>query len=192
MIGFALSALGLGKRLFNWLRSLPWYVLAIGALALLSAFLWHRGNHIAKQRDRALAGLKIERQAHAADISRWQAAQRQAEAAQQANLTRVAKLQKDISNETITAYRADADNWRARFAKLRASGNRGASGETGLPAISPTPSGTVPAGGDTGRDPETVAVKVDDLETLVENSLLARAIQDWAIRQAAVETSPVQ
>lgn len=142
------------------------------------AWLWRANNGLHDS-------LKAERARYAETVTNFKKAQADAEALQAHNLARVAKAQKDVTDETVKDYRADAADWESRFDRLRKA-NRGASCNTGLPAVSGTASGV------DGTNPDTsvVAVKIDDLETLVQNSVRGKALQDWVERQAAVETSP--
>ena len=119
---------------------------------------------------------------HVRPLSRPQA---DAEAVQAHNLLRVAQASKEITDETVKDYRADAADWKSRFDRLRANVNRSSPCNTGLPTVSDTASGV------DGTNPDTsvVAVKIDDLETLVQNSVRGKALQDWVERQAKVETS---
>ncbi len=149
------------------------------ALAIVAcAWLWRANNGLHES-------IKAERAHYAETVASFKKAQADAEAAQAHNLARVAKAQKDISDEAVKDYRADAADWAARFDRLRKA-NRGAPCNTGLPAVSDTASGVDAANPDTG----IVAVKIDDLEVLVQNSVRGKALQDWVERQAAVETSP--
>ena len=149
------------------------------ALAVVAvAWLWRANNGLED-------AIKAERAAHVQTVANFKKAQADAEAVQAHNLARVAKASKEITDETVKDYRADAADWESRFDRLRKA-NRGASCNTGLPAVSGTASGV------DGTNPDTaiVAVKIDDLETLVQNSVRGKALQDWVERQAAVETSP--
>jgi hypothetical protein len=188
VIPIALSFLTGGiSRAIAFLRSLPWYAIVICLLALASAFLWQRGNHLTKERNHARGEAVAARQAHNDDIRGWAAAQKRAEDAQKANLARVVKQQKDISDETLVAYRADADSWRARFAQLRAAKDQRAPGATGLPATGQATGGTTEANSDPGG---FVAVQIDALEATVAAAIQGKAIQDWVLAQEAVATSP--
>ena len=142
------------------------------------AWLWRANNGLHDS-------LKAERAAHAQTVANFKKAQADAEAVQAHNLARVAKAQKDVTDETVKDYRADAADWKSRFDRLRKA-NRGASCETVMSAVPDTASGV------DGTNPDTsvVAVKIDDLETLVQNSVRGKALQDWVEHQAAVETSP--
>lgn len=155
----------------------PWQAALIAAL-VACAWLWRANNGLQD-------AIKAEHAAHVQTVANFKKAQADAEAVQAHNLMRVAKAQKDVTDETVKDYRADAADWESRFDRLRKA-NRGASCETVLPSVPDTASGV------DGTNPDTaiVAVKIDDLETLVQNSVRGKALQDWVERQAAVETSP--
>lgn len=172
--GFVKEAI---RALLGFVTRYPWQAGLIAALAL-SAWLWRANNGLHDS-------LKAERAAHAQTVANFKKAQADAEAVQAHNLARVAKAQKDVTDETVKDYRADAADWKSRFDRLRQA-NRGTSCETGLPAVPDTASGTDAADSNTS----VVAVKIDDLETLVQNSVRGKALQDWVERQAKVETSP--
>ena len=164
------AAIGFGARH-------PWQSAAV-FLLVACAWLWRANNGLED-------AIKAERAAHVQTVANFKKAQADAEAVQEHNLMRVAQASKEITDETVKDYRADAADWESRFDRLRKA-NRGASCETVLPAVPDTASGV------DGTNPDTaiVAVKIDDLETLVQNSVRGKALQDWVERQAAVETSP--
>ena len=176
-----LSALGWARKAFQAVLSLvtryPWQS-AVIALLVATAWLWraNSGLHDA---------IKAERAAHAATVANFKKAQADATALQAHNLARVAKVQQEITDETVKDYRADAATWAGRFERLRANVRNGSPCTTGMPAVSEAASGIDGPDHNTGH----VAVKVDDLETLVNNSLRGKALQDWVDAQAKVETS---
>ena len=155
----------------------PWQSAAV-LLLVACAWLWRANNGLHD-------AIKAERAAHVQTVASFKKAQADAEAVQAHNLARVAKAQKDVTDETVKDYRADAADWKSRFDRLRKA-NRGASCETVMSTVPDTASGV------DGTNPDTsfVAVKIDDLETLVQNSVRGKALQDWVEHQAAVETSP--
>jgi len=172
--GFVKEAI---KAALGFIVRHPWQSASVLFL-VACAWLWRANNGLHDT-------IKAERAAHVQTVANFKKAQADAEAVQAHNLMRVAKASKEITDETVKDYRADAADWESRFDRLRKA-NRGASCNTGLPAVSGTASGV------DGTNPDTaiVAVKIDDLETLVQNSVRGKALQDWVERQAAVETSP--
>ena len=172
--GFVKEAI---KAVIGFIAKHPWQSASL-ALLVACAWLWRANNGLHD-------AIKAERAAHVQTVANFKKAQADAEAVQEHNLMRVAQASKEITDETVKDYRADAADWKSRFDRLRKA-NRGASCETVLPAVPDTASGV------DGTNPDTaiVAVKIDDLETLVQNSVRGKALQDWVERQAAVETSP--
>ncbi len=172
--GFVKEAI---KAVIGFIAKHPWQSASL-ALLVACAWLWRANNGLHD-------AIKAERAAHVQTVANFKKAQADAEAVQEHNLMRVAQASKEITDETVKDYRADAADWESRFDRLRKA-NRGASCETVLPAVPDTASGV------DGTNPDTaiVAVKIDDLETLVQNSVRGKALQDWVERQAAVETSP--
>ena len=181
LLPMLLRGLGFVKQAFQALLGFvtryPWQAGLIAAL-VACAWLWRANNGLHDT-------IKAERARYAETVANFKKAQADAEALQAHNLARVAKAQKDVTDETVKDYRADAADWKQRFDRLRKA-NRGASCETVMSAVPDTASGV------DGTNPDTsvVAVKIDDLETLVQNSVRGKALQDWVERQAKVETSP--
>lgn len=154
----------------------PWQSTSV-LLLVACAWLWRANNGLHDT-------IKAERARYAETVANFKKAQADAEAVQAHNLARVAKASKEITDETVKDYRADAADWKSRFDRLRQA-NRGASCETVMSAVPDTAEGV------DGTNPDTAitAVKIDDLETLVQNSVRGKALQDWVERQAKVETS---
>lgn len=194
MIGWLLGALGIGGiGAALWLVPglLPRAIEAIGAVFSLAtrypvqcalvvslvatAWLWRANSHL---RD----GIKAERAAHAQTVANFRKAQADAEALQQHNLTRVAKAQEDITDETVTDYRARLADLHARYDRLRQT-NRSAPGNTGLPAVSDTASRVDEAPGENG-------LPAPDALIASEQALQLDALITWVEEQAKVETSP--
>ena len=164
--GFVKEAI---KAVIGFIAKHPWQSASL-ALLVACAWLWRANNGLHDT-------IKAERAAHVQTVANFKKAQADAEAVQEHNLMRVAQASKEITDETVKDYRADAADWESRFDRLRKA-NRGASCNTGLPAVSGTASGV------DGTNPDTAIVAV------VQNSVRGKALQDWVERQAAVETSP--
>ena len=172
--GFVKEAI---KAVIGFIAKHPWQSASL-ALLVACAWLWRANNGLHD-------AIKAERAAHVQTVANFKKAQADAEAVQAHNLARVAKAQKDVTDETVKDYRADAADWKSRFDRLRKA-NRGASCETVMSTVPDTASGV------DGTNPDTAitAVKIDDLETLVQNSVRGKALQDWVHSVAAVPTSP--
>ena len=164
------------QALLGFVTRYPWQAGLIAAL-VACAWLWRANNGLHDT-------IKAERARYAETVANFKKAQADAEALQAHNLARVAKASKEITDETVKDYRADAADWAARFDRLRKT-NRGAPCNTGLPAVPDTATGIDAANPDTS----VTAIKIDDLEVLVQNSVRGKALQDWVSAQAKVETS---
>ena len=174
-----LSAFGFVKKglgaVFSLIRRYPLQCAMIVAL-VACAWLWRANSHL---RD----GIKAERAAHAQTVANFRKAQEEAEALQKANLARVAKAQEDITDETVTDYRARLADLHARYDRLRAQGNRSASGNDRLPAVSDTASRVDEAPGENG-------LPAPDALIASEQALQLDALINWVEAQSKVETSP--
>lgn len=147
------------------------------AVAIVAcAWLWRANNGLHES-------LKAERAAHAETIAVFKKAQADAEAVQAHNLARVAKAQKDVTDETLDDYNRRVADLRARYQRLLAQGNRSASGNPDLPAVPNTTSGTDAAAQQDG-------LPAADALTASEQALQLDALITWVERQSKVKTSP--
>lgn len=182
LLPMLLKGFGFVKQAFQaalgFVTKHPWQAALIAALCVC-AWLWRANNGLHES-------IKAERARYAETVASFKKAQADAEALQAHNLARVAKIQEEINNETIDNYRGAVDGWKSRFDRLRANINRSSPCNTGLPAVPNATEGVDAANPDTS----ITAVKIDDLETLVQNSVRGKALQDWVSRQAKVNTSP--
>lgn len=153
----------------------PWQSAAL-ALLVACAWLWRANNGLHES-------LKAERAAHAQTVANFKKAQADAEAVQAHNLVRVAKAQKDITDETLDDYNRRVADLRARYKRLLEQGNRSASGNAGLPAVPNATSGTDAAAQQDG-------LSSADALTASEQALQLDALITWVERQAKVENSP--
>lgn len=174
-----LSAFGFVKKGLGAVLSLAtrYPVQCALILALVAvACLWRANSHL---RD----GIKAERAAHAQTQANFRKAQEEAEAKQKANLARVAKAQEDITDETVTDYRARLADLHARYDRLRTQGNRSTTGNADMPAVSDTASRVDEAPGENG-------LPAADALIASEQALQLDALINWVEAQSKVETSP--
>jgi cysteinyl-tRNA synthetase len=170
MLGIALSFITGGfSKLLGFLRTLSPTTLIIGALALLNVILWMRGNHYAKQRDHAVAGLKIALDG----IENVRKASHEAEAAQKANLTRVAEQQKAISERVSHDFEARIATARALADRLRREhADHSATSNAGMSATREDPASVAQAASAFGLSERLIAteqaIQLDELITWVE------------------------
>lgn len=173
-----LSAFGFVKKAASAALSLVTrYPLQCALIAVLvaTAWLWRANSHL---RD----GLKAERAAHAQTVANFRKAQADAEALQQHNLTRVAQAQKEITDATVTDYHARLADLHARYDRLRAQGNRSASGSTDLPTV---PGATARIDEAPGQD----GLSAPDALIASEQALQLDALIQWVDAQSKVENS---
>lgn len=129
-----------------------------------------------------------EVKAHAQTAADYKAAQKLSEAEQRANLTRALSEQRKINETASAGLEMALADYRTRFERLRTQATRRQAGGDSMPAASSPAGQPAPADHDPGD--ATVAVRIDDLETLVNGALQGEAIRLWVLAQEAVETSP--
>jgi hypothetical protein len=180
------GALSLVRRALGFLGALSPRTLAfIAGATLLAATGWH--IHRLHMRIDAAVATIAEREK---TIAEYRVAQTLAEKAQAENLDRAARAQTAITERISHDHEIALADWRTRFDVLRrTTRNSRASGAVALPAPSQGPGKP----DDSNHDPagiDTVAVKIDDLQTLVEGALRGRDLQSWVGEQEGVATSP--
>jgi hypothetical protein len=115
----------------------------------------------------------------ASDQARFEAAQQQAEAQAQANVSRVKSEQQRITSDVQSDYARQLADIRARFDRLRApKANPGQPQGSAVP-----PGGPAPNGAD---DPTGERLSPSERQLAAEISLRLRALQDWVTRQSQV------
>jgi hypothetical protein len=163
--------------------------LGLGALIALGLYVLSRETRIAH-----LTNKVDQRTAQIAAMDASNTIEREARGREQlANINRVRNQQEAINDRIETQYLANDDAWRARFDRLRKSQrDRGAVERVAMPASGEAARGADGADHDPGElaDPELIAVRIDDLETLVRGAQRGRDLQQWAAEQAGVLTSP--
>ena len=147
------------------------------AVAIVAcAWLWRANNGLHDT-------IRTERARYAETVANFKKAQADAEAVQAHNLARVAKAQKDVTDETLDDYNRRVADLRARYKRLLDQGNRSASGNPDLPAVPNATSGTDAAAQQDG-------LPAADALTASEQALQLDALITWVERQAKVENSP--
>ncbi len=176
---WALSALGWAKKAaraaLGFVTRYPWQTALIISLVAV-AWLWRANNGLH-------ARVKAERAAHVQTIVNYRVAQKKAEAAQSANLVRVADEQDAISERISDDFETRLADARARYQRLLAQGNRSASGSAGLPATSEGPGEPVEASGQDG-------LSLADRLIATEQAIQLGSLIQWVNEQSAVATSP--
>lgn len=163
----------------------PWALLLI-VCAVAGFKIWH----VTGQRDHARSKLAATEKAFAQTIVNYRLAAIAFEKKQTDNLIRVADEYKENANDQIAAYSADADNYRARFERLRAERRQGRAIAVAMPAV-PDATGSAPQPDNNPADvadSEMIAVRIDDLEVLVNGALQGEAVRKLWIANEAVDT----
>jgi hypothetical protein len=162
--------------------------IGIAAIIALGLYVLSRETKIAH-----LTNKVDQRTAQIAAIVASNTIEREARARQQqSNINRVRNQQEAINDRFETENRASDDAWRARFDRLRKSQrDRWAVERAAMPASVAATGSADGADRDPGNpaDPEMIAVRIDDLETLVRGAQRGRDLQRAAAEQAKVETS---
>ena len=172
------GAVGLVRRILAWLGQLqPFQALSL-ALGLLSAFLWLQGAHsrhaAAKWKGLAEQCAELRK----GDRRHFEAAAKQAQAINTAQIVKVEAQQAQISTEVNHDYETQLAALRAAN-RLRAS--RPDPGRANGDRASPVP---VPA---PGSDGEAVPGDQPDLGYTAEVELQLNALVNWTRKQAAVD-----
>jgi hypothetical protein len=161
-------------------------------LGLAVAYFAYGKHHEAGRAKIALQAAADEVAAHEQTVANYVEAQAAFEQAQIENVERVETERAAIVERVQNAKRNSDAEWSGRFERLR---NKAASRPSGashprLPApveIAGQPATPDPSPGEPIRA-GLVAVRVDDLETLVQNSIDGRAIQMLVMENEGVET----
>ena len=179
LLPMLLRAFGFVKQAFRALLGLVTrYPLQCGlAVAIVAcAWLWRANNGLHDS-------LKAERAAHAQTVANFKKAQADAEAVQAHNLARVAKAQKDVTDETLDDYNRRVADLRERYKRLLAQGNRSAPLDAQMSTVSDT-AATVNAAA------QQDGLSASDALIASEQALQLDALITWVERQAKVENSP--
>jgi len=179
---------GMFASLFEWSKRNPALALLIAVSLIGGFYTWRLSNKLEHTKQRLAATEK----AFAGTIVNYRLAAIKFQKAQADNLVRVAKEQKENADEQIAAFKSDTDDWRGRFERLRASRNQSRASDNHMSTATETTSGTPQPNPDPGQptDSEMIAVRIDDLETLVKGIIQGEAIRKLFIANEGVDTSP--
>ena len=172
------GAVGLVRRIGAWLGQLqPFQMLSL-ALGLLSAFLWLQGAHsrhaAAKWKGLAEQCAELRK----GDRRHFEAAAKQAQADQAAQIVKVEAQQAQISTEVNHDYETQLAALRAAN-RLRAS--RPDPGRANGDRASPVPDSAP------GTSGEAVSRDQPDLQYTAEVELQLNALVDWVQRQTSID-----
>lgn len=188
--GLIKRVVGAFAGFFSWARQNPAWALLLIVSALAGFKIWQ----VTGQRDKALVQLEDTKRAFAETVSNYRKAAVEFEQKAQANVERVATERKELADAQVAQAQSDTADMRARFDRLRQErrADQGRTSATGMPALPQTAGGTPPADDNPGQpaDPEMIAVRVDDLETLVLNSIQGEDIRKLWLANEGVDNSP--
>lgn len=170
--GFVKEAI---KAAIGFIARHPWQSAAV-FLLVACAWLWRANNGLED-------AIKAERAAHVQTVANFKKAQADAEAKQAHNLARVAKAQKDVTDETLDDYNRRVADLRERYKRLQSQGNRSATRDPDLPAVPGTAARLDEA-------PRENGLPSPDALIASEQALQLDALITWNERQAKIETSP--
>ena len=170
--GFVKEAI---KAVIGFIAKHPWQSASL-ALLVACAWLWRANNGLHDT-------IKAERAHYAETVANFKKAQADAEALQAHNLARVAKAQKDVTDETLDDYNRRVADLRARYQRLQSQGNRSATRDPDLPAVPGTAARLDEA-------PRENGLPSPDALIASEQALQLDALITWVERQGKIETSP--
>lgn len=170
--GFVKEAI---KAVIGFIAKHPWQSASL-ALLVACAWLWRANNGLHDT-------IKAERAHYAETVANFKKAQADAEALQAHNLARVAKAQKEVTDETLDDYNRRVADLRERYKRLLAQGYRSAPIDAQMSTVSDT-AATVNAAAQQDGLPAADAL------TASEQALQLDALITWVERQAKVENSP--
>lgn len=150
-----------------------WKYAAIGVLAILLAFAWHRGNSWKETAGVWHTAFDTQKSAYEAAQS---AARAQAEAQVVKDHSRYETLAEraDNAEKEISGLRAAADRYARANRVRRPQASGGAAGGT-----SGTGAGDSAQGGDGAGAPTDVVVSRPDFDQLVGNTIRLKQVHDW-------------
>ena len=190
-MGGALKRIGgMFASFFAWAKDNPGWAVALALTVVGGGYHWLTVNKVTGQRDDARTRLAVTQKAFSDTIVNYRLAAIAFEKKQTDNLVRVADEYKENADDQIAAYSADADNYRARFERLRNERRQGRASQVAMPAVSDATGSTPQPDNNPAdvADSEMIAVRIDDLDVLVNGALQGRAIQELWLANEAVDT----
>lgn len=190
-MGGALKRIGgMFASFFAWAKDSPGWAVALALTVVGGGYHWFTVNKVTEQRDDDRTRLAATQKAFADTIVNYRLAAIAFEKKQADNLVRVADEYKENADDQIAAYSADADNYRARFERLRNERRQGRASQAAMPTI-PDATGSAPQPDNNSpdvADSEMIAIRIDDLEALVNGALQGEAVRQLWISNEAVDT----
>lgn len=183
------------KAIWHWLledwRHPPLFFFSLFAVAHYFVI----DPNLKQERDKALAALEAEKDAHLQTIANFVQASRLAEERQTGNITRVEGEQAQITERIVHDYETSVAAVRARADALAQRLRSQAQTDPGLPGAAGLPGSGAATGGvaDTAGDHRLPAsLDLDRWTTCTLQAVQLDALISWNIDQAAVITTPVE
>jgi type II secretory pathway pseudopilin PulG len=177
-----LKALGIGKTLFGWLRSLvrwifsDWRHIVIAVLSLVAAYQFMQAGKYHRQADRAVAALERANNT----ISDMKAASAKAKTENDARVARINAENERKADNAKRDYQARLASNNAVLDSWLRKTNRGASGTSGIAQTATGPTGIVEAGPEADVPEKYALVPIADLELTAQAYATLEALQHWA------------
>lgn len=150
--------------------------LGIGLIAAIAlALLWARGTHYRNDRDAWKSAFAAQK---AAMVAAQQEAQAKAIAAKLATENKYAQIAQEADNDRQDVLRALAADYSRRMRTKAVADTRGGT-------VAPGEGNTAPRDNGSGEAAEYVAVRPDDYDTLIENTLRLKQAHEWGERLIA-------
>ena len=180
LLTIALKLLSIGSTALAWLKTLPWYVMALAACVAVIA--WQ--HHAETRKDARIAALSAT--AAQMNAAQAEAARLASEALHHQEQVYQAKAKEsdDAYTTQLAAARSAADRYISGH-RVRSDGARGASA---TPASPQGGNPTGPVGPDNHAD--MVAVSADDINACTVNSTRLQAARDWALGLGQSSSNP--
>ena len=180
LLTIGLKLLSLGNTALAWLKTLPWYVMALAAC--VGVIAWQ--HHAETRKDARIAALS-------ATLDQVKVAQAQAQVAaqvahdqQEAAYKAKAKESDDAYQTQLAAAQSNTDRYIASH-RLRTDSTSGAS------ATLASAQGSGAASPDRPDNPaDMVAVSADDINACTVNSTRLQAARDWALGLGQSSSNP--
>ncbi len=189
MLSFALSMLGIGKRIMGWLSEgvrwlfKAWYRIAIAVLLMVGVYLLLANISLRNQVKHWKTRYTVEATAHITTRVNYANAQQVAADINKRQVARIESEYAAIAEKSEKSYEKRLADNRATLAKfLRSKAVKGASEGTGTGNTTEMP-------GEPLQTSETAIIPVTDLETVADAYAQLDALIEWAEGIGAVDTS---
>ncbi len=188
MLGFALSLLGIGKKLMGWLAECvrwlfkAWYRIAIAVLLMIGVYLFLANISLRNQVKHWRERYTVEATAHIATKTNYANAQKAAAELNKKQVERIESQYAAIAEKSESDYEKRLADNRANLAKwVRSQAAKSTASNTGTGSTAEMPAEPV-------QDATEALVPVSDLEIAADNYSQLTALIEWAKEVGEVET----